>query len=154
MKLDLNGTEYVVPPDYREESLLWVLREAAGLVGTKLGCGVGTCGACTVLVDGRPQRACLLPVQTVAGAQVETVEGLGTADRPHPLQRAWLEEQVPQCGYCQAGQLMAAAALLRRDTRPSDTQIEAAMAGQLCRCGTQDRIGRAIRRAAELPGRP
>ena len=124
--------------------LLWVLRDVLGLTGTKFGCGVGQCGACTVHVDGEMARACLTPVQTVAGRYVTTIEGLAP-DASHPLQQAWIAEQVPQCGYCQSGQIMAAAALLRQNPRPSDTEIDGALSGNLCRCGTYARIRRAVR---------
>ena len=127
--------------------LLWVLRDDLGLTGTKFGCGAGLCGACTVHLDGRPVRSCVVPISAVARARITTIEGL-SVDRSHPLQRAWIAEQVPQCGYCQTGQIMAAAALLAKNPRPSDDQITQAMSGNLCRCGTYDRIRRAIHRAA------
>jgi aerobic-type carbon monoxide dehydrogenase small subunit (CoxS/CutS family) len=127
--------------------LLWVLRDTLGLTGTKYGCGISLCGACTVHLDGEPVRSCTTPVSTAAGRQVTTIEGLSErAD--HPLQIAWIEEEVPQCGYCQSGQLMAAAALLSRNPNPDDGAIDAAMSGVLCRCGTYNRIRRAIKRAA------
>lgn len=129
--------------------LLWVLRDALDLVGTKFGCGGGFCGACTVHVDGRPRRACQVPVSEVSTARITTIEGL-SADNAHPVQRAWQELDVPQCGYCQAGQIMTAAALLARTPNPSDEEIAAAMSGNLCRCGTYLRIRRAVRRAAAL----
>jgi aerobic-type carbon monoxide dehydrogenase small subunit (CoxS/CutS family) len=127
--------------------LLWVLRDALGLTGTKFGCGAGLCGACTVHLDGQPVRSCMTPVAAAEGRSVTTIEGLGGADL-HPLQQAWIDEQVPQCGYCQSGQIMAAAALLREKPQPSDDEIVAYMSGNLCRCGTYLRIRRAIRRAA------
>jgi isoquinoline 1-oxidoreductase alpha subunit len=133
--------------------LLWVLRDRLGLVGTKFGCGVGQCGACTVHLDGQPTRACLTPVATVGTRAVTTIEGLDPQGA-HPLQRAWLELDVPQCGYCQAGQLMSAAALLRQTPQPSDAQIDQAMAGNLCRCATYTRIRAAIHRAADLAAAP
>ena len=129
--------------------LLWALREQLGLTGTKFGCGMALCGACTVHVDGTAVRSCVTPVKAVAGKQVRTIEGLST-DRSHPVQRAWLQVQVPQCGYCQPGQMMNAAALLTVNTNPSDADIDDAMAGNLCRCGTYARIRKAIHVAAEL----
>ncbi|MDX2088861.1 MAG: (2Fe-2S)-binding protein [Kofleriaceae bacterium] len=146
MKLDVNGTPVTVdaPADM---PLLWVLRETLSLTGTKFGCGVALCGACTVHVGGAPCRACVTPIGELEGAAVRTIEGLG-ADALHAVQRAWLEENVVQCGYCQAGQLMAAAALIERIATPTDEDIDAAMSAQLCRCGTYPRIRRAIHRAA------
>ena len=132
--------------------LLWVLRDALGLLGTKYGCGIGQCGACTVHMDGAPVRACLPPVSSVGDKPVVTIEGLDPQGR-HPLQRAWLELDVPQCGYCQAGQLMSAAALLARHPQPTDAQIDDAMAGNLCRCGTHLRIRAGIHRAAQIARR-
>ena len=129
--------------------LLWALREQLGLTGTKFGCGMALCGACTVHVDGAAVRSCVTPIKAVAGKQVRTIEGLST-DRSHPVQRAWLQVQVPQCGYCQPGQMMSAAALLAINPSPSDADIDDAMAGNLCRCGTYARIRKAIRVAAEL----
>ncbi|HLW24221.1 MAG TPA: (2Fe-2S)-binding protein [Steroidobacteraceae bacterium] len=129
--------------------LLWVLRDHLGLTGTKYGCGLALCGACTVHVDGVATRSCVLPLRALEGKTVTTIEGLAQA-RSHPVQRAWLELDVPQCGYCQSGQIMSAAALLRSNPRPTDAQIDAAMSGNLCRCGTYARIRRAIHRAAEL----
>jgi len=126
--------------------LLWALRDALGLTGTKYGCGIAACGACTVHVDGEPVRSCSLPLGAAAGRQVTTIEGL-SPDRSHPLQQAWIEEQVPQCGYCQSGMLMAAAALLKETPQPSDDEIDAAITN-LCRCGTYARVRRAIHRAA------
>ena len=127
--------------------LLWVLRDILDLKGTKFGCGIGECAACTVHVKGLPAKACQTPVSKVQGADVTTIEGL-SSDGSHPLQRAWVELDVPQCGYCQAGQLMTAAALLKTTPKPTDAQIDAAMNGNLCRCGTYQRIHRAIKRAA------
>jgi len=129
--------------------LLWALREQLGLTGTKFGCGIALCGACTVHVDGNAVRSCVMPIKAVAGKQVRTIEGL-SSDRSHPVQRAWILEQVPQCGYCQSGQIMAAVVLLRANPHPSDEDINDAMTGNLCRCGTYHRIRRAIHRAAEL----
>lgn len=148
MKLLINGQTHTVAAEWRDETLLDVLREHLGLVGTKFGCGAGLCGACSVLVDGTLQRACLVPVQSVGPRPVTTVEGLARGGQWHPVQQAWLDEHVPQCGYCQAGQMMCAVALLRAVPKPTDVQIDEAMAGQLCRCGTQARIRRAVHRAA------
>jgi isoquinoline 1-oxidoreductase alpha subunit len=129
--------------------LLWALRDVLGLTGTKFGCGKALCGACTVHLEGAPVRACVLPVSAVAGKSITTIEGL-SADGSHPVQRAWVEENVAQCGYCQAGQIMSAASLLARKGDPTDEDIDAAMAGNLCRCGTYVRVRKAVRRAAEL----
>jgi isoquinoline 1-oxidoreductase subunit alpha len=129
--------------------LLWVLREQLGLTGTKFGCGMALCGACTVHVDGYAVRSCVTPVAAVANKHITTIEGL-SHDRSHPVQRAWLHVQVPQCGYCQSGQMMSAAALLTVNANPSDADIDDAMAGNLCRCGTYARIRRAIHLAAEM----
>ena len=129
--------------------LLWVLREQLGLTGTKFGCGMALCGACTVHVEGNAVRSCVTPVRAIAGKRVTTIEGL-SRDLSHPVQRAWLQVQVPQCGYCQPGQMMSAAALLAVNANPSDTDIDDAMAGNLCRCGTYARIRKAIHVAAEL----
>jgi isoquinoline 1-oxidoreductase alpha subunit len=129
--------------------LLWALREHLGLTGTKYGCGMVQCGACTVHLDGRPVRSCSTPVSRVVGKQVTTIEGL-SPDRSHPLQRAWVEIEVPQCGYCQSGQIMSAAALLREKSDPTDDDINRALNGNICRCGTYPRIRQAIHRAAEM----
>lgn len=150
MLLQVNGLSLEVPAEWQDESLLHVLREALGLVGTKFGCGAGLCGACTVLIDGQAVRSCLLPVSQVGAGAVTTIEGLSTAGSLHPVQQAWLDEAVPQCGYCQAGQIMGTVALLRRTPRPDDLQIDSALAGHLCRCGTQQRIRQAVKRAAGL----
>jgi aerobic-type carbon monoxide dehydrogenase small subunit (CoxS/CutS family) len=128
--------------------LLWVIRENLGLSGTKFGCGIARCGACTVHLDGRPVRACVTPVSAAAERAITTIEGLAGGDALHPLQQAWIDEQVPQCGYCQSGQIMSAAALLADDPQPDDAAIDAAMRGNICRCGTYPRIRRAIHRAA------
>jgi aerobic-type carbon monoxide dehydrogenase small subunit (CoxS/CutS family) len=128
---------------------LWVLRDELRLTGTKVGCGMGFCGACTIHLDDEAARSCQVPVRAAEGHRVRTIEGLSSGPEPHPLQRAWVELQVPQCGYCQSGQLMSAAALLRKSPRPTERDIAAAMNGNLCRCGTYGRIRRAIRRAAE-----
>jgi len=144
--IHVNGTPRTVEAD-PAMPLLWVLRDLLNLTGTKYGCGRGLCGACTVHLNGAAVRACQIPLSAVGGASVTTIEGL-SPDRSHPVQRAWLAEQVPQCGYCQSGQIMQAAALLATRPRPSEGEIEAAMAGNICRCGTYPRIRRAIRRAA------
>jgi len=146
VKLLVNGQEHRVKAD-PAMPLLWVLRDLLGLTGTKYGCGISQCGACTVLVDGKPLRSCATPVSAVSGKPITTIEGL-SKDRSHPVQQAWIEEQVPQCGYCQSGQILAAVALLQRQPHPSDADIDEAMSGVLCRCGTYPRIRRAIRRAA------
>jgi len=148
ISFNVNGKRHDldVSPD---APLLWVLRDTLGLTGTKFGCGMAQCGSCTVHVDGNPIRSCSTPVSSVAGKNVKTIEGL-SSDSSHPLQKAWIAEQVPQCGYCQSGQIMAAAALLENNRRPSDRDIDAAMEGNICRCGTYQRIRRAIHRAAEM----
>ena len=128
--------------------LLWAIREEAGLMGTKFGCGIAQCGACTVHLDGAAVRSCTTPLRAAAGRSVTTIEGLATRDGLHRVQQAWIDEQVPQCGYCQSGQIMSAAALLARTPTPTDDAIDAAMRGNICRCGTYARIRRAIRRAA------
>ncbi|MGV3682819.1 MAG: (2Fe-2S)-binding protein [Acidovorax sp.] len=153
MHLTINGQTHPVPEGWEHEPLLWLLREAAGLAGTRFGCGAGLCGACTVLVDGEAARACLLTAQALQGRAITTIEGLTAADGTlHPVQQAWMEHKVPQCGYCQSGQIMGAVALLRATPRPDDAQIDAAMAGHLCRCGTQRRIRAAIHHAAAGSG--
>jgi isoquinoline 1-oxidoreductase alpha subunit len=151
MRIEVNGVARAVAPEWRDETLVSVLRDHLGLVGTRFGCGEGACGACTVLLDGEPARSCLVPAADAAGRSVRTVEGLAGPGGLHPVQRAWLEERVAQCGYCQSGQIMAAVALLERSPDPSDAEIAAAMEGNLCRCGTQARIRRAVRRAAGRP---
>ena len=146
MKLEVNGKQHEVdvPADM---PLLWVLRDVIGLSGTKFGCGIAQCGACTVQVDGAAIRSCITPASALAGKKITTIEGLSAASN-HPLQVAWIAEQVPQCGYCQSGQIMSAAALLAKNPRPSDADIDTAMAGNICRCGTYQRIRRAVHRAA------
>jgi isoquinoline 1-oxidoreductase alpha subunit len=151
MKLVVNGREHDVDiPD--DVPLLWVLREELGLTGTKFGCGAALCGACTVHMDGNPKRSCVTAAGDAAGKQITTIEGLAGDDVLHPLQQAWIEESVPQCGYCQSGQLMAAAALLARKPQPTDEDIDAVMSASLCRCGTYPRIRRAIHRVAATRG--
>ncbi len=145
--LTVNGADHELDVE-PQMPLLWALREQLALTGTKYGCGISQCGACTVHLDGKPVRACVTPVSAAAGRKVTTIEGLGTKDAPHPVQRAWMEAGVPQCGYCQSGQIMSAAALLAGNPNPSDAEIDAAMAGNLCRCGTYLRIRDAIRNAA------
>jgi len=142
----VNGTRHPVTAP-TDTPLLWALRDGLGLTGTKYGCGAGLCGACTVHLDGDAVRSCQISVGQAAGKPITTIEGL-SPDGTHPLQRAWVEQDVPQCGYCQAGQIMAAAALLARTPRPTDRQIDAAMSGNLCRCGTYQRIRAAIHSAA------
>jgi len=148
MKLDVNGRQYDVdvPADM---PLLWVLRDVIGLTGTKFGCGMMQCGACTVHVDGAAMRSCMTPASALVGKKITTIEGL-SADASHAVQRAWVETDVVQCGYCQSGQVMAAAALLAQKPKPTDADIDAAMNGNLCRCGTYQRIRAAVHRAAEL----
>lgn len=148
VSLNVNGEARAVDaaPD---EPLLWVLRERLGLVGTKFGCGIAQCGACTVHLDGRPVRSCMMPVGSVGQRAVTTIEGLAVNGVPTPVQQAWIDEQVPQCGYCQSGQIMAATALLAENPAPTDDDIDRAMRGNICRCGAYARIRRAIKRAAE-----
>jgi aerobic-type carbon monoxide dehydrogenase small subunit (CoxS/CutS family) len=147
LTLLVNGRKQAVDVD-PETPLLWVLRDTMGLTGTKFGCGIAQCGACTVLLDGEAVRSCQLPAREAVGRRVVTIEGLA-ARGDHPLQKAWVAEQVPQCGYCQSGQILAAAALLAKKRNPTDADIDAAMDGVLCRCGTYNRIRRAIHRAAK-----
>jgi isoquinoline 1-oxidoreductase alpha subunit len=149
MDLLINGQTTPLPDELADPRmpLLWLLRDVLQLTGSKYGCGVGACGACTVRVDGEALRSCITPLSTVAGRAIQTIEGLGSADAPHALQRAWVQHQVPQCGYCQSGLLMAAAALLAKKPRPSDADIDAAITN-LCRCGTYPRVRAAIHTAA------
>jgi isoquinoline 1-oxidoreductase subunit alpha len=146
--LTINGTPQNIDAD-PDTPLLWVLRDHLSLTGTKFGCGMALCGACTVHLDGVAVRSCALPLKAVEGKSVTTIEGL-SQNRSHVVQRAWIEIDVPQCGYCQSGQIMSAAALLRSNPAPSDAEIEAALSGNICRCGTYTRIRTAVRRAAEL----
>jgi isoquinoline 1-oxidoreductase subunit alpha len=147
-KLNVNGKSVEVDVD-PETPLLWVLRDTLGLTGTKFGCGMALCGACTVHLGGQPIRSCRTPVSAVGDQPVTTIEGL-SQNRSHPVQQAWIELDVPQCGYCQSGQIMSASALLESKPRPSDADIDSAMSGNICRCGTYQRIRAAIRRAAEI----
>jgi isoquinoline 1-oxidoreductase alpha subunit len=146
--LQINGKQHQLDAD-PAMPLLWALRDLLGLTGTKYSCGISVCGACTVLVEGKPVRSCVTPVSAVSGKAITTIEGL-SAGRSHPVQRAWIEEQVPQCGYCQSGQIMSAVALLNSKPQPTDADIDAAMSGVLCRCGTYPRIRKAIKRAASI----
>jgi len=145
MNLKVNGKQYTVDVD-PDTPLLWVLRDVLGLTGTKFGCGMGLCGACTVHLQGTGTRSCMIPASAIGDYEVTTIEGL-SQDRSHPLQQAWIAEDVPQCGYCQSGQIMSAAALLARTPKPTETEIHDAMSGNICRCGTYQRILRAIHRA-------
>jgi len=150
MKLTINGTGYDIEID-PEVPILWALRDYLQLTGTKYGCGKGLCGACTVHLDGSPIRSCLTPVSAADGKQLMTIEGL-SSDASHPVQQAWKENNVPQCGYCQSGQIMSAVALLNDNPAPSDAEIDAAMSGNICRCGTYPRIRKAIRQASGKQG--
>ncbi|MBD5633162.1 MAG: (2Fe-2S)-binding protein [Candidatus Eremiobacteraeota bacterium] len=147
VSLHINGIrhELDVPG---EMPILWAIRDVVGLTGTKFGCGVAQCGACTVHLDGAAIRSCVTPIAAAAGKHVTTIEGLAPAGHEHPLQAAWIADQVPQCGYCQSGQIMSAAALIKKTPNPSDREIEVAMSGNICRCGCYERINNAIRRAA------
>ncbi len=146
--LQINGKTYTVEADAKMP-LLWVIRDLVGLTGTKYGCGVAQCGACTIHLNGNPVRSCTLPVSAGVNQQITTIEGL-SEDNSHAVQKAWIEEQVPQCGYCHSGQIMAAAALLKKTPNPDDKQIDSAMQGLICRCGTYPRIRTAIKKAAEM----
>lgn len=150
--LNINGKNYSVEADPKMP-LLWAIRDLANLTGTKYGCGIAQCGACTVQLNGTPVRSCSVPVSAVANQKVTTIEGL-SEDNTHALQQAWIKEQVPQCGYCQSGHLMAAAALLKRIPHPTDKEIDTAMQGLICRCGTYPRIRKAIKTAAEMISKP
>ena len=149
MKLEVNGNEVEITSE-ADTPLLWVLRDELGLVGTKYGCGIAQCGACTVHLDGSAIRSCVTPVSAVAGKRIQTIEGQASDHRLSPVQQAWLETDVAQCGYCQSGQIMAATALLSANPSPSDADIDAAMAGNICRCGTYPRIRKAVHLAAAL----
>ena len=147
MKLDINNRSYEVDPDKGDTPLLWVLRDFLHLRGTKFGCGVGSCGSCTVLIDGNPVQSCLIPVNQLAGRSITTIEGV-KASGFHPVQKVWEDLQVPQCGYCQSGQILTAIALLNKNRNPDDETIKQAMSGVLCRCGTYPRILKAIKAAS------
>lgn len=144
MQLSVNNTTVEVPAQWQQDSLLQVLREAIGLNGAKFGCGAGLCGACTVLLNGEPIRSCLTPVSAAVGQNIQTLEGLSKAGELHPVQKKWLSSGIPQCGYCQSGQILATVALLKKVPHPSDLQIDEALSGHLCRCGTQPRVRVAI----------
>jgi isoquinoline 1-oxidoreductase alpha subunit len=148
LTLNINGQDYSIDAD-PQMPLLWAIREKVGLTGTKFGCGIAQCGACTVIVDGTAVRSCNTPVATAVGKAIRTIEGV-SENNDHPVQLAWQELTVPQCGYCQSGQIMSAVGLLERSPDPSDNEIDKAMAGNICRCGTYPRIRAAIHRAAEL----
>ena len=148
VKFTLNGKATVVDA-VPEMPLLWVLRDMLGLTGTKFGCGMALCGACTVHLDGHPIRACVTPIASAGGKSITTIEGL-SPDRSHPIQRAWIEEDAPQCGYCQSGQIMTAAALLAKTSNPTDADIDEALHGNICRCGSYQEIRRAVHRAAAM----
>lgn len=148
INLKINNKSYTVDADPKMP-LLWAIRDMAGLTGTKYGCGIAQCGACTVHLDGVPVRSCSLPVAAVANKNITTIEGL-SENNSHPVQQAWIADQVPQCGYCQSGQIMAASALLKRNANPSDNDIDTAMQGHICRCGTYTRIRKAIKTASVL----
>jgi aerobic-type carbon monoxide dehydrogenase small subunit (CoxS/CutS family) len=145
--LKINGEPHLVDVD-PATPLLWVIRDYAGLTGTKFGCGIAQCGACTVHLNGAPVRSCVIPVRAALDQEITTIEGISGGQELHPLQQAWIDEQVPQCGYCQSGQIMSAVALLESNPSPSDADIDRAMAGNICRCGTYPRIRKGIKRAA------
>lgn len=146
INLKINGKEHQIDVD-PQMPLLWAIRDFVGLTGTKFGCGMAQCGACTIHMDGVAMRSCVTPVTAAQGKEITTIEGLANGEL-HPLQQAWIDEQVPQCGYCQSGQIMSAAALLKRNPTPSDNEIDAAMQGNICRCGTYDRVRNAIKKAS------
>ena len=146
--LVINNVSHAVDVD-PQMPLLWVIRDFIGLKGTKFGCGIAQCGACTVHLEGNPIRSCTFPVSAAVDKKITTIEGI-SSDNSHPVQKAWIEEQVPQCGYCHSGQIMSAVALLKRNPKPNDSDIDAAMQGNICRCGTYVRIRKAIHRAAEM----
>jgi isoquinoline 1-oxidoreductase subunit alpha len=147
-KLNINGAARAVEVE-EDTPLLWVLRDVLGMTGTKFGCGMALCGACTVHLDGQPVRSCVTPVESVGARAVTTIEAIGRTQTGQQVQRAWISKQVPQCGYCQSGQIMAAAALLKAKPKPTDTDIDQAMSGNVCRCGTYNRIREAIKQASQ-----
>lgn len=147
-KLKINGQEHTVPVE-DDATLLWVLRDDLKMKGTKYGCGMAECGACTVLIDGTPGRACITPLSAVVDKEITTIEGIGTEEELHPVQQAWVEHQAPQCGYCQSGQILAAKALLDENPTPTDEDIDEAMSDNICRCATYSRIRAAIHAAAQ-----
>ncbi|MDA0679788.1 MAG: (2Fe-2S)-binding protein [Proteobacteria bacterium] len=148
--LNINGENHDVDVD-PATPLLWVIREQIGLTGTKFGCGIAQCGACTIHLDGSPIRSCVTPVSAAVGMEIRTIEGISSAEAGlHPVQQAWIDEQVPQCGYCQSGQVMSAVALLESNPAPNDSDIDAAMSGNICRCGTYSRIRKGIKRASKV----
>jgi len=151
--LHINGTTHTVDVD-DDTPTLWAIRDLLGITGTKFGCGAGLCGACTIHVDGKPARSCITPVSALAGKRVTTIEGIGATPTGARVQKAWLEIDVPQCGYCQSGQIMSATALLAATPKPTDADIDAAMSGNICRCGTYRRIRAAIKRASASPPTP
>jgi aerobic-type carbon monoxide dehydrogenase small subunit (CoxS/CutS family) len=148
IKLKINGKEYPMELD-PQNPLLWAIRDYAGLTGTKFGCGIAQCGSCTVHLNGNAVRSCIVPVSAASNMEILTIEGL-SENNDHPVQRAWIEEQVPQCGYCQSGQIMAAAALLKRNPNPNDEEVFSGMQGVICRCGTYPRIKKAIAKASQI----
>ena len=149
VKLSINNKSYTIDVD-ENMPLLWAIRDFVGLTGTKFGCGIAQCGACTIHLDGEPVRSCSMPVSMAAGKKITTIEGLQEDDKVHKVQQAWIEEQVPQCGYCQSGQIMSAVALLKEKPNPTDDDIDTYMRGNICRCGTYQRIRKAIKKAASL----
>src|SRR6058998_1487922 len=147
INIKVNGTAHSVDVD-DDTPLLWVLRDVLGMTGTKFGCGLALCGACTIHLDGKPVRSCITPVSAAAGKRITTIEAIGATPAGRRIQQAWIDLEVPQCGYCQSGQIMSAAALVAKNAKPSDADIDAAMSGNICRCGTYQRIRAAIKRAA------
>ncbi len=149
LSIKINQVSYQIEEDQADVPLLWVLREQLNLTGTKFGCGLGQCGACMVLLNSQPTFACLIPTKSCVGKEITTIEGIKNDEKLHPVQQAWIDEQVPQCGYCQSGQIISAVALLDKNPTPNDADIDLALAGNLCRCGTYPRIKKAIKRASK-----